>query len=454
MLFVHPSKDFLPEHKTSIKIEIDNILDLGWKVSDIILATNFPYEYRGVKSILVSSDNYDADISPYAPIINVIVELFERNLIQKGELYWYHDIDLYQLYGITESELNLGKADIGLIEWSNGQKISASSFFFKSSAKDIFGWIKEIMYKYRVDEEPEMSALFTQNNLWATKSQWDAQKKFVSLSLKGSENISERVKILNITYDFEMGYLNQHYRVSTKPIKTVHFHFFKDHLLDSAMYGKNSINKPLIPERLIKIFHKHGVKGISPKIMKNLMIYINHEKKFLGETEDLVKIQIDNSLKLGWKKKNIILATNFPYNYQGVKSTVLDDSIFRDINEKANKSNVIFHLLTQEVVKEAELWWYHDLDIFQLQPINSSEIALGDTTAGFMEDGSGKFDIGSFFFRKYSNKIFEWMRNRAQRLRSDEARALESLASENYRNINSLYKNLILNNMFERQDIK
>src|SRR3989344_7788873 len=125
-----------------------------------------------------------------------------------------------------------------------------------------------------------------------------------------------------------------------------------------------------------------------------------------------------------------------------------------DNHDQAPVACIVFYLLNEGVVEEAELWWYHDLDIFQLQPINSSEIALGDTTAGFMEDGSGKFDIGSFFFRKYSNKIFEWMRNRAQRLRSDEARALESLASENYRNINSLYKNLILNNMFERQDIK
>ncbi len=74
MLFVHPSKDFLEEQKTSIKIEIDNNLSLGWKREDIILATNFPYEYNGVKSLLVSSDNYCADISPCVPIINVIVD--------------------------------------------------------------------------------------------------------------------------------------------------------------------------------------------------------------------------------------------------------------------------------------------------------------------------------------------------------------------------------------------
>src|SRR3989344_3738987 len=175
MLFVHPSGDFLPEHKTSIKIEIDNNLSLGWKAEDIILATNFPYEYRGVKSLLVNSDNYDANISPCAPIINVIVELFDRKLIEKNELYWYHDTDLYQMYEVTESELNLGECDMGIVEWPNGAKISASSFFFKDSAKDLFGLIREVMYKYKVDEEVAMSALYTNNLFWATGSQWDAQ---------------------------------------------------------------------------------------------------------------------------------------------------------------------------------------------------------------------------------------------------------------------------------------
>ncbi len=412
MLFVHPSHDFIREHKTSIKIEIDNNLSLGWKKEDIIFATNFPFEYRGVKSILVSSDCYNAEISPCASIIFVIVDLFQRNLIQKNELYWYHDTDLYQLYEVTESEINLGKADMGVVDWGN--KISASSFFFKSSAKDIFISTKEIMYKYLVDEEVAIKKLLTDN-----------------------KNVEKRVKKLNITYDFEPGYLNQFYHLATKPIKVAHFHFTKDRLLDSAMYGKNSIKKPLMPERLIKIFHKHGVKGTALKKMKNLITYINPLEKFLGGEEILVKRQIDNSLKLGWKKEAIIFVTNFPYEYNGVKSIVMND-----INDKAINADIIFHLLSEDKVHEAELWWYHDLDVFQTLPIDSSEVDLEDTTAGFM-------DISNFFFRKDSNKLFEWMRNRAHRLKSGEAQALESLAALNYRNINALYKKIKLDKYFD-----
>ncbi len=448
MLFVHPSKDFLEEQKTSIKIEIDNNLSLGWKREDIILATNFPYEYNGVKSLLVSSDNYCADISPCVPIINVIVELFGRNLIEKNELYWYHDTDAYQLHNITESELNLGEADIGLVEMGDRQKISASSIFFKGSAKDFFDWTKEIMYKYRINEELALNAVFTNNLLWATGSQSDARAKFVPLNIPGAENMHERVKKLNVSYDFETDSLSKHYWLAAKPIKVAHFHFSSDLSLDSFMYGKNSLKIVLAPKRLIKIFNDHGVKGTFSKKMKNLMIYLSPQKKFLDKTEDLVKVQVDNSLELGWKKEDIMLVTNFPYEYQGIASTVLDDGFFRDINDKANKSHVIFHLLEQGIVKEAELWWFHDLDVFQLHPIDSSQIDLGDTTAGFTDEGSNEFDTGSIFFRKNSNKIFEWMRNTAQRLQSDEATALMSLVTKNYRNINSMYTRLNLTHTF------
>lgn len=54
--------------------------------------------------------------------------------------------------------------------------------------------------------------------------------------------------------------------------------------------------------------------------MKNLLIYIHPDRKFVGEsfsseTDVLPKIQIENSLKLGWKKEDILLVTNFPYEY-------------------------------------------------------------------------------------------------------------------------------------------
>ena len=41
--------------------------------------------------------------------------------------------------------------------------------------------------------------------------------------------------------------------------------------------------------------------------MKNLLIYTGPNKKFDAETVKFAKIQIDNSLDLGWKRENILL---------------------------------------------------------------------------------------------------------------------------------------------------
>lgn len=440
MLFISPDHDFLPEHKIATKIQIDNSLELGWKAEDLILATNFPYEYGGVKSLLVNNNNY----SPFCPtvsIINVIVELFDRKIIKRGEVWWYHDHDAYQLYGITESELDLGKADMAMAYKGLKAKWDTGSIFFKSSAEDIIRRLKETANKYQVNEEYALMALYTNNLLWITETESDARAKFVPLNVHGSINLTKRIKTLNLRYLFGADCID-FYQLAKKPIKVVHFHFTNDLYLDSAMYGKSSLKKPLMTKRLIKIFHKHKVKGIFPKKMKNLMIYLNPQKKFQEKAENLVKTQINNSLKLGWRKQDIIILTNFPYQYKGIKAMLLKDDLFSQINPKAFVSNAIFHLLDQGFLKEGEIWWYHELNILQNQPLKASEIELEGATAGFTNDKRSQFDFGSFFFRKGANKLFEWIRNRTLRLNSTEAAALMSLASTNYRNINTLYKML------------
>jgi hypothetical protein len=308
-------------------------------------------------------------------------------------------------------------------------KWDTGSIYFKYSTEDIFRAIKEVAYRYKVYEEDTFMAIYTNNLIWVTQGEVPARAKFVPLNFPGMESIEKRVKRLNITYNFWEEILGEAYKTAIKPIKVPHIHFTIDRALDSFMYGINNQKKVLMPERLIKIFNKHGVKGIFPKKMKNLMVYLNPEKKFQGETENLFKKQIDNSLKMGWKKEDIVLVTNFPYKYRSVEAMVIDNK------DQVSVAGTVFHLLNEGVVKEAELWWYHDLDVFQSHPMESSQIDLEDTTAGII-------NTGNFFFRKDSDKLFEWIRNKAKGLKADESKALEWLAAINYRNINSLYKNI------------
>ena len=76
-----------------------------------------------------------------------------------------------------------------------------------------------------------------------------------------------------------------------------------------------------------------------PKPYKNFMVFVsmNYDKSGVelreGDTDyskmegtlNLIKAQIDNSLDCGWDPKDIIIATNFNFEYRGVKTYTMDE---------------------------------------------------------------------------------------------------------------------------------
>lgn len=239
LIYINPSRDFDEETKILAKIQIDNILDLGWRREDIILVTNFPYEYSGVKAI-VAPDNLYASFNYTQAKINGIIFLFEQGLIG-NELYFCHDFDHYQLHPITESEIELalGTADMGVTDYGRMPRWHLSCIFFKKSAGDIFQLLKDHVYKFKVHNEEDTLFMLTEND---------------------TNGIKKRIKKLNITYNFWGGNIRSTYKMADKPIKGVHFHPEHRDRLDFFMYGKNKINKILLDERLIKLFNKYGIK--------------------------------------------------------------------------------------------------------------------------------------------------------------------------------------------------
>ena len=113
------------------KIQIDNSLGLGWAREDILLVTNFPYEYNGVKALVIGGEHYCVHHWP-ATKIYVIVNLFDAGLIE-DDLYWYHDFDCFQLAPLTEPIIP--DADFGLARYGRMPTLCSASFFFKKSAR-------------------------------------------------------------------------------------------------------------------------------------------------------------------------------------------------------------------------------------------------------------------------------------------------------------------------------
>ena len=108
LVYLNPSKQFNKENDELTKIQIDNSLDLGWKIEDILLVTNFDYEYRGVKALVVGDDCYYSKNNFYrSSKIPVINQLFKDGIINEGEIYWFRDNDAFQLEPLTEEKIKL-----------------------------------------------------------------------------------------------------------------------------------------------------------------------------------------------------------------------------------------------------------------------------------------------------------------------------------------------------------
>lgn len=245
LIYTGPRKVFNEEHTRLARIQIDNSFDLGWKKEDILLVTDFPYEYNGVKSLEVPDGlYYDFDYNANKSI--VLVYLLQQDIIKPRMLYWCHDFDAYENYRIKEEELGLEQYDLGLAHYTYKPEWQFGSLFLKSSVQDILE---------RLDEAIRKRPRSSRNN-----------EKKLTMLIKGDKIDNSRYKRLNSTYNFMKKYMSIVYPEAEKPLKVLHFlpsnkeEGMRYTALEMFMYGKNSLRIPLMSERLIKIFHHHGVR--------------------------------------------------------------------------------------------------------------------------------------------------------------------------------------------------
>lgn len=240
--FNNPRRDIINDAGVSVKVQIENSLELGWSKDDIMLFTNFSFEYAGIKAEVLRDVSF-FERKPQASKINALLKLFENGTIKTGEIYWFHDLDAFQLCPIPELVIDLETYDCALTDYGIATRWSTGVIYFKESSKDIFVNIRDVMYKKNIDEERALT-LLTRTN----------------------EEINKRVKKISKSFNFTPRCLKSMYALVLKPIRVLHFHplgevrrgdsrrafdFFK---------GENSLQLRLIPDRLMKIFKFHAVK--------------------------------------------------------------------------------------------------------------------------------------------------------------------------------------------------
>jgi hypothetical protein len=245
MLYVSQSKSFDEETSALIKIQIDNSIEMDWAVQDILLFTNFDYEYNGVYSISVP-DHLFYELDPSSNKVRVLLHLLKNNVLDEDELYWYHDFDAYENSSVKKVESELDGFDFALCPYLYKDEWQLGSFFFRASAVDIFEHLH--------------------NRIVARNKGFRADEKEFLNMVRYGEIDSNRYKVLNITYNITMRYTAFTYPKANKPLKILHFHPYyydnrlPDPVLDNFMYGKSKrLKTPLMSERLIRMFQGHGI---------------------------------------------------------------------------------------------------------------------------------------------------------------------------------------------------
>jgi hypothetical protein len=179
---------------TLLKAQIDNSLSFGWAIEDIIIGTNFDFEYKGIKSHLLS------DICSFNIFNNKWYGMLE--LVNKGILndnFWFHDTDNWQINSFDFPEFNGQIAACTYIhtpEWNTG------SVFVKQSAKYILEYIVESMKMNPLD--------------------YFGDEHWIAFLRKNSE-IAEYLDTVNTEYCVGYTFLEKRLHAANKPVKVIAF---------------------------------------------------------------------------------------------------------------------------------------------------------------------------------------------------------------------------------------
>jgi hypothetical protein len=206
-----------------LKAQIENSLELGWKVQDIILLANFDYEFMGVKSVNISLNKECLTGSKMFGM----KYLFDNNLVD--DVIWAHDLDAWQNVPFSCPDFK----DVGIACYSTS-KYNGGSVFWRKSAKDIvYEIVSEINRNEQNKEEPTLNRILK------------------------SKKYKDRVTNVNNTFNVGCsGYVKRWAR-SIKPIRVCHFHPYNRTAWETHALDRNGLGVKGLSDRLENILRKY-----------------------------------------------------------------------------------------------------------------------------------------------------------------------------------------------------
>jgi len=206
--------------------QIENSFDLGWKKEDIVILSNFDFEYRGIKA-------YQTPLNKSCLTGSKVFGLkWYFNNGADDEPVWAHDLDCWQ-----NAEFKCPKfKDAGAAYYSQ-PKFNGGSIFWRKSGLDILEHIVELIEKEKADrEEPTLNKVFK------------------------SKEFKKRITVLNETFNLGCSGFVPRYERAKKPIRVCHFHPTNRLAWETHALDRNGLGEVAISHRLEMLIRHHYPK--------------------------------------------------------------------------------------------------------------------------------------------------------------------------------------------------
>jgi len=208
------------EIKTLLKAQVHNSLDIGWHSENIIIVTNFDFEYMGIKAHRTELNTTCLTGTKLFAVKYAI----DNNLYDSEpgrEVIWSHDLDAWQNHFFYRPEFPLG-CDVGATYYGKPKFNGGSIFWMPESIDIVEEAIDIILANKEAKEEPTLNDLFKNKH-------------------------KDRVWAMNNTYNVGCSSFRERYMRSELPIKVAHFHPYnriawETHRLDRDGIGCKSVD--------------------------------------------------------------------------------------------------------------------------------------------------------------------------------------------------------------------
>jgi hypothetical protein len=142
--FKYKQKEALPSIISSLKKHIDNLETNGWNSTQLIIKTNFEFNYRGIYSELFQFKNTLNSL-----FLTKIIAAYEVLKQFPDEIVWSHDHDTYQIKPFNQKKIKkiIKNTDIMLCNyWPGSNTPQGASVFYNQMSETLVDMYNTIKY--------------------------------------------------------------------------------------------------------------------------------------------------------------------------------------------------------------------------------------------------------------------------------------------------------------------